>query len=143
MENIIIVEGNEKYCFQNEEEVIKQFLGQDFYKLTEEEKYKRIRLRTVMNASIKNTPIKDLKKGEKIENIGEEQYIINNEETYILSLIKNNDIVMYEREKANIFVKDTYKNIEKRKLEKIENEYIIVNYCVNELIENETKRDGQ
>ena len=30
MENIIIVEGNEKYCFQNEEEVIKQFLGQDF-----------------------------------------------------------------------------------------------------------------
>ena len=104
MENIIIVEGNEKYCFQNEEEVIKQFLGQDFYKLTEEEKYKRIRLRTVMNASIKNTPIKDLKKGEKIENIGEEQYIINNEETYILSLIKNNDIVMYEREKANIFV---------------------------------------
>ena len=50
---------------------------------------------------------------------------------------------MYEREKANIFVKDTYKNIEKRKLEKIENEYIIVNYCVNELIENETKGDGQ
>lgn len=143
MENIIIVEGNEKYCFQNEEEVIKQFLGQDFYKLTEEEKYKRIRLRTVMNASIKNKPIKDLKKGEKIENIGDEQYIINNEETYILSLIKNNDIVMYEREKANIFVKDTYKNIEKRKLEKIENEYIIVNYCVNELIENETKGDGQ
>ena len=96
-----------------------------------------------MNANIKNKPIKDLKKGEKIENIGEEQYIINNEETYILSLIKNNDIVMYEREKANIFVKDTYKNIEKRKLEKIENEYIIVNYCVNELIENETKGDGQ
>ena len=31
MENIIIVEEKEKYVFENIEEVVKQFLGKDFF----------------------------------------------------------------------------------------------------------------
>lgn len=135
MDNIIIVEENNKYCFKNIKEVVKKFLGDDFYNLSDEEKYEKIRLKTAMNAILKNIPIKDLKKGEKIENIKDEQYIVYDEETFILSLIKNNDIVVYEKEVANMFVK----NIDKTDLKKIEKEYIIVNYCINELLENKLK----
>ena len=86
MENIIIVEGKEKYCFPNIEEVIIQFLGINFYNLSEEEKYKKIRMKTVMNSCFRDIPVKDLKKGEKVENVTEEQYIIYDEETLLLSL---------------------------------------------------------
>lgn len=135
MDNIIIVEGNNKYCFSNIKEIVKQFLGKDFYNLNDEEKHKRLRMRTVMNSSIRNIPIKDIRKNEIIEDIKKEQYIIYDEETFLLSLAKNNDIVIYEKESANIFVR----NINKNNLEKLEKEYIIVNYCANELLENKIK----
>lgn len=136
MDNIIIVEGNDKYCFKNMEEIVKSFLGDDFYSLSDEEKYKKLKLKTAMNTIFKNVALKDLKEGDKVENIKEEQYIVYDEETFILSLAKNNDIVIYEKENANIFVK----NIDKNNLEKIEKEYIIVNYCANELLENKLKK---
>lgn len=132
MENIIIVEEKEKYVFENIEEVVKQFLGKDFYELNEEEKYKRLRMRTAMNSTFRNIPIKDLKKGEKVLDIKEEQYIVYDEETFLLSLAKNNDIVIYEKENANLFAK----NIDKSNLERVAKEYIRINDCANELLEN-------
>ena len=132
MENIIIVEGKEKYCFPNIEEVIKQFLGKNFYNLSEEEKYKKIRMKTVMNSCFRDIPVKDLKKGEKVENVTEEQYIIYDEETLLLSLTKNNDIVIYEKEEVNLLAK----NIDKDKLERVSKKYIRINHCVDELLEN-------
>ena len=132
MENIIIVEEKEKYVFENIEEVVKQFLGKDFYDLSEEEKYKRLRMRTAMNSSFRNIQIKDLKKGEKVLDIKEEQYIVYDEETFLLSLAKNNDIVIYEKENANLFAK----NIDKSNLERVAKEYIRINDCANELLEN-------
>ena len=138
MENIIIVEGKNKYCFINLEEIVKQFLGKDFYNLSKEEQYKKIRMKTVMNSTFRKIPIKDLKKGETVTDVSKEQYIIYDEEILLLSLAKNNDIVIYEKENANIFVK----NIDKNKLEKFKNEYIIVNYCANELIENKLRKEN-
>lgn len=135
MENIIIVEEKEKYVFENIEEVVKQFLGKDFYDLNEEEKYKRLRMRTAMNSSFRNIQIKDLKKGEKVLDIKEEQYIVYDEETFLLSLAKNNDIVIYEKENANLFAK----NIDKSNLERVAKEYIRINDCANELLENKIK----
>lgn len=132
MENIIIVEEKEKYVFENIEEVVKQFLGKDFYDLSEEEKYKRLRMRTAMNSTFRNIPIKDLKKGEKVLDIKEEQYIVYDEEIFLLSLAKNNDIVIYEKENANLFAK----NIDKSNLERVAKEYIRINDCANELLEN-------
>lgn len=97
MKNIIIVEGKEKYCFSNIEEAVKKFLDNNFYNLSEEEKYKTIRRKTVMNANLRKIPIVDLKKSEVIENIANKQYIIYDEEIFLLSLAKNNDIVIYEK----------------------------------------------
>ena len=138
MGNIVIIEGKNKYCFRNLEEIIKQFLGKDFYNLSKEEQYKKIRMKTVMNSTFRKIPIKDLKKGETVTDVSKEQYIIYDEEILLLSLAKNNDIVIYEKENANIFVK----NIDKNKLEKFKNEYIIVNYCANELIENKLRKEN-
>ena len=47
MGNIVIVEGKNKYCFRNLEEIVKQFLGKDFYNLSKEEQDKKIRMKTV------------------------------------------------------------------------------------------------
>lgn len=135
MKNIIIVEGKEKYCFSNIEEAVKKFLDNNFYNLSEEEKYKTIRRKTVMNANLRKIPIVDLKKSEVIENIANKQYIIYDEEIFLLSLAKNNDIVIYEKQDANLFAN----NIDKQNLEKVSKEYIRVNGCVNCLIENKLK----
>lgn len=132
MNNIIIVEGNEKYCFSNVEEVVKKYLGNDFYSLEENEKYKRLRMKTLINSTFRKIPIKDLKNGDIVDDITKEQYIIYNEETFILSLSKNNDIVIYEKENANLLAK----NIDKIKLERVAKEYIRINDCANNLLKN-------
>lgn len=135
MDNIVVVENNEKYCFKTLEEAVKQFLGEDFYDLNDKDKYERIRLRTVRNAIFNNLPVIDLKKGDKLEYVEKKQYIIYDEETFLLSLAKNNDIVLYEEINANIFVK----NIDKEKLDKLDGDYIIINFCADELLKNKVK----
>ena len=136
MEDIIIVEGKDKYCFSEIKEVVEKFLDKDFYSLTEEEKYNKIRRKTMMNAILKKTAVKDLTKGDLVKDIKEKQYIILNEETFLLSLAKNNDIVIYEKENANKFAKD----IDKKNLERVADEYIRINDCTDELLKNILKK---
>ena len=136
MEDIIIVEGKEKYCFSEIKEAVEQFLDKDFYSLTEEEKYNKIRRKTMMNAILKKTAVKDLIKGDLVKDVKEKQYIILNEETFLLSLAKNNDIVIYEKENANKFAKD----IDKKNLERVADEYIRINDCTDELLKNILKK---
>ena len=139
MDNIVIVENYEKYCFRTLEEVVKQFLGEEFYDLNDKEKYKVLRLKTVRNALFNNNaPVIDLRKDERVEDIKKNQYIVYDEETFLLSLAKNNDIVLYENKNANIFVKNLNKE-EKETLEKLDDDYIIVNFCVDKLLENKMK----
>lgn len=128
----MIVESNKKYVFSNEKEVIEKFLGQDYYELNKKEQYEKLKLKTFMNATFRKLPVVDIRQGEVIEDIKEEQYILWDEETFLLSLAKNNDIVMYEKENVNMFAK----NINKENLERISNEYIRINDCANELLQN-------
>lgn len=132
MENIIVVEGNNKYVFSDEKQVIEQFLGKDYYQLNKIEQYKRLKLKTLMNATFRGIPVRDIQQGESIENIENKQYIIWDEETFLLSLAKNNDIAMYEKENANIFAK----SVKKESLERISKEYIRINDCVNEILQS-------
>lgn len=136
MEDIIIVEGKEKYCFSEIKEGVEKFLDKDFYSLTEEEKYDKIRRKTMMNAILRKIAVKDLTKGDLVKDIKEKQYIILNEETFLLSLAKNNDIVIYEKENANKFAKD----IDKKNLERVADEYIRINDCADELLKNILKK---
>lgn len=135
MEKIIIVEGDNKYKFINKNEVIQKFFGKDYHKLSEDEKYQKLRLRTLMNSTFKGIPVKDLMQGDNIKDINEQQYIILDEETFLLSLAKNNDIVIYEQENANEFAVD----IDKSTLERVAKEYIRINDCVNEILKSKIK----
>lgn len=128
----MIVESNKKYVFSNKKEVIDQFLGQDYDELNKEKQYEKLKLKIFMNATFRKLPVVDIRQGEVIEDIKEEQYILWDEETFLLSLAKNNDIVMYEKENVNMFAK----NINKENLERISNEYIRINDCANELLQN-------
>lgn len=135
IDDIIIVEGKNKYIFSDKKEVIEKILGEDYYKLSESEQYERLKLRTLMNATFNGIPARDLRQEGKIQDITDKQYIIWDEETFVLSLSKNNDIVIYEKDKANIFAK----GIDKEKLERIGGEYIRINDCANEILQNKIK----
>ena len=130
MENIIVVEGRNKYSFNNVEEIIKFFLGEDFETLNEEQKYKKLRLRTLMNSTFRGLPAKDLIKGENIDNIEDNQYIIYDEQTFLLSLAKNNDLAIYENENAEQLAK----GIDKTNLERISKNYIRINDCATDIL---------
>ena len=136
MNNIIVVEGNNKYIFSSKKEMIKQFLGKDFLELDSSEKYKKLKLKTLINSTYKGIPIKDIIQGDIIDDITQKQYIIFDEETFLLSLAKNNDIVIYENEKSNLFIKD----INKDNLERIEKKYIRVNDFVNIILQNKIEK---
>lgn len=134
--DIIIVENEKKYEYGSFKDAVLKILGEDYYRLSEKEKYKRLELKTFMNASIRKAPVKDIFKNSKIEDIKCNQYIILNEITFFASLAKNKDIVLYQREDCN----DLTKEIEKTNLEKISKEYIRINDCADEILLREIKK---
>ena len=85
-----------------------------------------------MNSAFNGIQLKDIIQGDVIEDITEKQYIVFDEETFLLSLAKNNDIVIYEKEKADIFTKD----VDIDNLKRIGKEYIRTNDCVNTILQN-------
>ena len=133
MKNIVVVEDGRKYEYSDMQEMIREMMGEEYENLAEEEKYKRLKLKTYMNAGIRNLPIKEILNGEQVENIESSQYILLNELTFLLSLAKNNDIVIYEQENSENFVK----GIEKNDLERVSYDYIRVNDCADELLKKE------
>ena len=135
MDNIVVGEWGKKYVYQSKKEMIEQFLGKDYFQLNEREQYERLKLRTLRNAAFANRPIKDLRNGDKIQDIKQDQYIIFDEDTFILSLAKNKDIVIFEKEDANIFAE----GVDKANLERVAKNYIIVNDCVDEILERKIK----
>lgn len=135
MNDIIVVEGKNKYTFSDRKEMLEQFLGKDYSKLNKHEQYEKLRLKTLMNSTFKGIPVKDITKGDIVDNIIDTQYIIFDEETFLLSLAKNNDIVIYEKENADIFTK----SINKDNLERINREYIRINDCANAILQNKIK----
>ena len=132
MKPIIVVENGEKYEYNGIEDMVKAILGEDYYNLPENEKISKLRLKTYMNATLRNLPIKDLTNGEKVEEIEKSQYIILDEITFLLSLAKNNDIVIYENENSE----ELANGIDKERLKRIAENYIRINDCANEILKN-------
>lgn len=59
--NYVVVEYEKKYEFDKIEDIIKSILGENYYDLSEEEKYKKLKLKTYINAVAKNIPIIEMK----------------------------------------------------------------------------------
>ena len=119
MENLIVIEGKEKYQYKNIKDLVEGFINKDYYNMSKVEKRKELEKKAYANTIFDNIKIQK-------ENFNENAFIIYDEITYILSLLRFNKIVLLEKTEANIFCRYINK-------EEIEDNYIIVNKFANEI----------
>lgn len=135
MKNIIIVIGDKKYQFETKEEVMQNLLGDsqnDYNSMSEKEKKERRYYKAYINTRGSEESILDLQeeiiKGKENTSI-EGKFLIDNDEVYVMSLLRISDILLLEDKDADIFAKSIDKT-------EIKENYIILNSFVNEFIEN-------
>ena len=126
MENLIVIEGKEKYKYNDIESLIKGFINERYYNMSETEQKNELEKKAIANTIQDNIKIYNM--GSKVQNYDKEAFIVYDEITYILSMLKFNKIILLEKINANIFGKYINK-------ENITDNYIIVNKFANEIIQ--------
>ena len=130
MENLIVIEGKEKYKFEDLESLVKRFINNNYYNMSEDERKIELEKKSIANTMLRKIKVFEL--DNDLSNLDENAFILFDEITYILSLLKFNIIVLLEKTDANIFGK--YIN-----REEIEDNYIIINKFANEIMKNYIK----
>jgi len=125
MEKLIIIEGKEKYKYDDIENLIQTFVSNNYFNISDEEKNELLEKKAVANTMMDN--IKIVKLNKYPDDFKEESFIIYDEISYILSMLKFNKLILLERTDANIFGKYINK-------EKIEDNYIIINKFADEIL---------
>ncbi len=125
MENLIVIEGKEKYKFDNLESLVKRFINYNYYNMSENEKKIELEKKSIANTMLRKNKV--IKLENDFSNFDENAFILYDEFTYIVSLIKFDIIVLLEKTDANIFGKYINK-------EGITDNYIIVNKFANEIM---------
>lgn len=126
MENLIVIEGKEKYKYNDIESMIKGFINERYYNMSETEQKNELEKKAIANTIQDNIKIYNMES--KAQNYDKEAFIVYDEITYILSMLKFNKIILLEKTNANIFGKYINK-------ENITDNYIIVNKFANEIIQ--------
>ena len=126
MENLIVIEGKEKYKYNDIESLIKGFINERYYNMSETEQKNELEKKAIANTIQDNIKIYNMEL--KAQNYDKEAFIVYDEITYILSMLKFNKIILLEKTNANIFGKYINK-------ENITDNYIIVNKFANEIIQ--------
>lgn len=125
MEKLIIIEGMKKYKYDSIEELVENFVSNNYFNMTTEEK--NIILEKMAVANTMRDNIKIVKLNKYPEDFEGNAFILYNEISYILSMLKFNKFMLLERTDANILGKYLNK-------ECIEENYIIVNNFANEIL---------
>jgi len=125
MEKLIVIEGKEKYKYDNIENLIEAFIGNNYSNMPTEEKNIILEKKAVANTMMDN--IKVVKINKYPDDFEENSFVLYNEISYILSMLKFNKLILLERTDANIFGKYINK-------EWIEDNYIIINKFANEIL---------
>jgi len=125
MEKLIIVEGKEKYKYDNIEDLIETFVSNNYFNMSAEEKNELLEKKAVANTMMDN--IKVVKLNKYPDDFEDNAFVLHNEISYILSMLKFNKLMLLERTDANIFGKYINK-------EKIEDNYIIINKFADEIL---------
>ena len=126
MENLIVIEGKEKYKYNDIKSLIKGFINERYYNMSETEQKNELAKKAIANTIQDNIKIYNMES--KAQNYDKEAFIVYDEITYILSMLKFNKIILLEKTNANIFGKYINK-------ENITDNYIIVNKFANEIIQ--------
>ena len=127
LKNLIIIEGKNKVQCDTEIEVVKRLVDPNYYELSPKQKREKLKMKALANSfnnSMGILELNDIKEGADLEN----NFVLLNAHTYILSLLKTGNITLLERVGSNCFTK----GLDKRKFTK---NYIIVNHFANELLE--------
>ena len=126
MEKLIVIEGKEKYQYKNLKRLVHCFINLNYYDMNEREKKEELEKKAVANTRQDNNKIVRISNDKN--NFEKDEFVINNEVTYILSLLRFNKIVLLEKIDANIFGR----YIDKTKLS---NNYIIINKFADDILE--------
>lgn len=126
MENLIVIEGKEKYKYNDIKSLIKGFINERYYNMSETEQKNELEKKAIANTIQDNIKIYNMES--KAQNYDKEAFIVYDEITHILSMLKFNKIILLEKTNANIFGKYINK-------ENITDNYIIVNKFANEIIQ--------
>ena len=124
MKDLILIEGNEKYQFDTLEELIETIIHNKYYEMSENVKKEQLELKAFANCMQENVDI--VSNGEKLTSI-DGKFIIQDEITYVLSLLLLNKVMLLERTNSNIFTKNLDKS-------NISDNYIIVNHYAEDLL---------
>ncbi|MDD2377001.1 MAG: hypothetical protein PHD15_04070 [Clostridia bacterium] len=135
MKNIIILYENNKYEINTLQEIVKLVLGEEYLNMNVEEKFKVRYEKAFGICKMNNIIIIDTKVGvlndnnkTKIKYDILNTFIIDNEETYILSLCKYADMLLLEEKNSEVFNnKELIKN-------NTNDNYVVINKYVNELL---------
>ena len=144
MKDLILIVDQEKYQFDTKEDLMQNLLGDkennyNEMKKEEEEKKERRYLKAYINLQGQKEYIIDFKEEvKKNPNIPiNERFLIDNDDMYVMSLLRMNQVVLLENTKSDIFSKEINK-------EGIDDNYLILNslkiFYANEITNNYGKK---
>jgi len=132
MENLIVIEGKEKYQYKDINGLIENFINKNYFSMSEEERKNELEKKTIANTIQGDIKIVKLEKDKK--DFEENAFILYDEISYILSMLKFNKIILLERTDANIFGRYINK-------ENMQDNYIIINKFADEIMKKYLKNN--
>ena len=134
MKNLIVIIGKNKYQFDTKEELLQSLLGDsssEYSNLTAQEKKDRRYLKAYINMLGKEDKILDYKResnGQGEIDISE-KFLIDNDDMYVMSLLRANKIILLEHKEANIFAKNIQPS-------NAQDNYIIINSYALDIVKS-------
>ena len=126
LKKIIIIENGKEIQCNTLEEVVKTVIDENYYNMTPFQKIEKMKMKALANCiNNKKEVVQELPVN--IEESIQDKFIIQDEITYVLSLLTTNNILLLEKKDSNIFTKDLNK-------ENLKDNYIIVNTFAKELL---------
>lgn len=128
LKNLIVIENDDKYQYDNLEELVKGIIDKDYYNMTEQEKLEKRELKAFANCLMTDVEVVN-----EIPSSLENKFVNIDEVTYIYSLLRLNKVVLLESTNSNFFTKYLDKS-------NITDNYIIVNHFAEELLKSYIER---
>ena len=132
MENLIVIEGKEKYQYKDIKSLIEDFISKNYFNMSKVERKNELEKKTIANTMQSDIKIAKLEK--ETMDFDENAFVLYDEISYILSMLKFNKIILLERTDANIFGRYINK-------ENIKNNYIKINKFANDIMKRYLKNN--
>jgi len=128
LKNLIVIENDDKYQYDNLEELVKGIIDKDYYNMTEQQKLEKRELKAFANCLMTDVEVVN-----DVPSNMENKFVNIDEVTYIYSLLRLNKVVLLESTKSNFLTKYLDKS-------NITDNYIIVNHFAEELLKSYIER---